>query len=79
MDVHTHTHTHTHTHLHSRRKHRDICNQVLEGKKTRQKVYTSTKNEEKLQKVLIVGSFEGAQKRKSAVRSNTSSLVAVFA
>ena len=47
----------THTQLASYTQ-REICNHVLR-EKTPQKVQTSTKTEEKPQKVLIAASFEG--------------------
>ena len=48
---------HKHSDTHPSHKHTEICNHVLEGKKS-SKALTSTHNEEKPHKVLIVESFE---------------------
>ena len=55
--------TRTHTHTNTSYTHREICNHVLEGKKLIKR-FTSTKSEEKPQKVLIIAAF-GADDKKA--------------
>ena len=49
----------THTHILCSYRQKEICNHVLEGRKIIKRFILQQTTEEKLQKILIVESFEG--------------------